>query len=363
MQQALKVYPADLLRENSQKNLILIGGRLTNKITQQFFISEESRLGLKFDKNVLYDKERFAALTPTFLEGKDKIIINTTSDYGLIIYTSNPFNKETKLLGLIGIKSAGTLGSAMALSDMNVVSIMLQCIGELEENKKALLEKTVEIIVKVEAVNGVPQNGKISVEKVRISNEAGQTEKVWESEEYQHKTKRKAYLIYVDAKEGNIPRIRINQTNLGFESEDRMQLIALLAQQAKADYEQLSGNDGWINGIEIGRRLWQQGLLINEEWVELAPAVLRQISSEIVKWAKIYNITSKRNGTLIEIDSSYVADNILIGFDMNIKRIVRDMVFNINKDVKEKQILPFHLIEGGTRRGYRLNTNPACIFL
>jgi len=360
LQRVPQVYPADFLRENSQKNLIVIGGKLTNPITQQFSRLAESRLGFEFDVGVLYDKKRFAVLTPTFLEGAEKIIINTTSDYGLIIYTNNPFNQDTKLLGLMGIKSAGTLGTAMALSDMDVVSTMTKCIEELGENNPTLLNKTVEIVVKVGAVNGILRE--ISVEKVRISTETGQTEKIWESEEYQHEAEKQTYLLYVNAPEGIIPRLHVNQTNLKFESEDRMQLIALLAQQAKADYEQSSGNDGWINAVEIGRRLWQQGLLINEEWVELDPAALRRISSEIVKWARTYNITSKRDGTLVKIDSSYVADNILLDFDMNTKRIVKDMVFNINKDVKDKQIIPFHLIEGGTRRGYRLNTNPAGIF-
>ncbi|MBI1927932.1 hypothetical protein HYR99_27285 [Candidatus Poribacteria bacterium] len=362
LQRVPPVYPADFLRENSQKNLILIGGRLTNPITQQFSLLAESRLGFEFEAGVLYDKERFAALTPTFSEGAEKMIVNTTGDYGLITYTGNPFNRETKLLGLTGIKSAGTFGAAVALSEIDVVSRMLQRMEELGANQKDLLEKTVEILVKVGAVNGVPQRGEIRVEKVRISNDAGETEKVWESEEYQLKAERPAYLLYVDAKEGGIPRIRINQTHLEFESEDRMELISLLARQAKADDEKPSGHEGWMSAMELGRRLWKEGLLIDEKWVELAPAALRRISGEIVKWARIHHITHKKDGTLVEIDSSYVADNILVDFDLNIKRVVRDLVFNINKDIKEKGILPFHFIEGGNRRGYRLNTNSACIF-
>jgi len=360
----LDVRTPELLGDDTRENLILIGGRKANPIERNFQRLEHSKLSFDLRDGVIYDKQKHIVLVPQYAAGQERTLANLAADYGLISYTDNPFGKSTKILHLAGIRGFGTLAAAIALVDPRPVrtieKILTRLIRRHASQPKNL---TVEILVRVSVSRGRARRDSLAIEKIKVSN--GRTSRAWESEAYGQLKPVSPHGLYIDVvrstSKAPIIRARIDNEEITFtKSSDRMKTIYLLAKQAKEDYLDRSGNQGWMSAVQLAESLWQ--IKLTSGGSELIGEVKKEVSEAIRRWAN----DLKRQGKLllpdnVTVDHQYINSEILI-FDSDIKKKVVDLIHMINHE-QSKNNTGFQLIESKPGLGYRINIHPALIFI
>ena len=358
----------ELLGDSISKNLILIGGQKVNSITKAFQSSKEAGLNFYLEDGVIYDEDKEALVTPEYSKGKKRSLDNLTVDYGLIIYTDNPFGQPAKVLHLAGIKGFGTLAAAIAVTDKMYIRMIQKLIKEYIKVGSAsqLQNKTVEVLVKVCASNGRLRRDSLCVEKIRVSDGRARCKcESWESEEYKKLKKVLPYRLYIDlnnADNGASSVIRVNDKEVKFSrSPDRLKLVYILAEQAKEDYLNESERQGWLNALELAQRLWQ--IKQRNSVIEMASELRREISNLIITWARHLQKRGKLTlGEDIDLDHEYINSEILV-LNFDIKKKIADLVYLINQDQRNKFGSEFQLIETQLGLGYRISIHPALIFI
>jgi hypothetical protein len=137
-------------------NLVLIGGPGTNtsvieierriKLDPWFGVSPSLRWGRERE-TVIYDREKTTEYCPERnKEGK------LTSDVGLILFTRNPFNRDTHLLLLAGAWGAGTAGAALAVVHEPAITTEL-----------VKLSDPVVAVIRIPVVNTIPQRPYLAI--------------------------------------------------------------------------------------------------------------------------------------------------------------------------------------------------------
>src|SRR5262249_20748312 len=143
---------------------------------------KHTNLSFELDDGVIYDKEKQVVLTPEYAIGQERTLSNVVADYGLIVFTDNPFGKSTKILQIAGIRGFGTLAAAIAVVDPAPSHQIDKLLGRLISDRYAAQNRTVEIMVKVFVTNGKIQRESIQIEKITVRN--GVASRTWESEAY-----------------------------------------------------------------------------------------------------------------------------------------------------------------------------------
>ncbi|HJX11009.1 MAG TPA: hypothetical protein VJ733_10975 [Candidatus Binatia bacterium] len=333
--------------DDTRENLILIGGRKANPIERNFQRLEHSKLSFDLRDGVIYDKQKHIVLVPQYAAGQERTLANLVADYGLISYTDNPFGKSTKILHLAGIRGFGTLAAAIALVDprpiRTIEKILTRLIRRHASQPKNL---TVEILVRVSVSRGRARRDSLAIEKIKVSHE--RTSRAWESEAYGQLKPVSPHGLYIDAvrstSKAPIIRARIDNEEITFtKSSDRMKTIYFLAKQAKEDYLDRSGNQGWMSAVQLAESLWQ--IKLTSGGSELIGEVKKEVSEAIRRWAN----DLKRQGKLllpdnVTVDHQYINSEILI-FDSDIKKKVVDLIHMINHEQKSNNNTGFQLIE------------------
>ena len=363
----LDVRTPELLGNDISKNLIILGGKKANRIAKEF---QSSKKNLTFDleDGVIYDKETSVAVTTRYLQGEKRTIDNVATDYGLIVYTNNPFGQSTKVLHVAGIRGCGTLAAAIAVSDGTYIHKIEKLIKRhlINRGLRSQLENTtIEILVEVSASNGKVMRDSLSIEKVKVSD--GRADWKWESEEYLRLKKVTPHKLCIDvidngSPESSVIKARINDREIRFaKSPGRLKVLHILAEQAKEDYLNQSANEGWVNALELGERLWQTKTMNGV--TQLAPEIKREISNAIIVWARHLERQGKlrldENGKL---DHDYINSEVLV-FDLQVKKKIVDLVYLINQDLRDKVGLGFQVIDSQPGFGYRINFHPALMFI
>jgi len=348
------------------ENLILIGGKKANPVAKDFQSLKQASLSFDLDDGVIYDKERHVVLTPEYIRDQSRTIANVVADYGLIVYTSNPFGKSTKVLQLAGIKGFGTLAAAVAIVKPGAVRTIEKIFTRLIRDRDAaqLKNLTAEILVRVSVSSGRARRDSLEIEKIKVTN--GRTTRTWESEAYRQLKPVSPHGLYIEVMRttSRTPtiRTRIDNEEIKFaKSADRLNTIYLLAKQARDDYLKQSENKGWVSALELAERLWQ--VKHNNGTIEIPGEMKREISEAITRWARHL----QRHGRLIlpgntKVDHDYVNSEILL-FDSDLKKKIVDLIHIINHEEKNRFGSEFQLIESKPGLGYRINLHPALIFI
>ena len=349
------------------ENLILIGGKKANPIAKDFQTVKQASLNFYLDDGVIYDREKQILVTPEYTHGQPRNLASVVADYGLVIYSDNPFGKATKILQLAGIKGFGTLAATIAVVGPTPVHQIERLLGRFMDNRgvSRLKKSTVEILVKVFVANGSVSRDSLQIEKIRVSNES--TAQTWESETYSQLKKVVPHRIYINVAETACKSLNITvgiderEPNYFSKSADRLKTIYFLAKQAKDDYLRQSENKGWLSALELAEKLWQ--FQHRNGVIDIPSELKRQISEIIKRWAGHL----QRKGELIfsnniKLDHEYINSEILV-FDLDIKKRIVDLVHKINHEEKNHFGLEFPLIESKPGRGYRINLHPSLIFI
>jgi hypothetical protein len=362
----LDIRTPELLGDAIRKNLILIAGKRANPISRDFQSLKDADLTFYLDEGVIYDKENQVVVTSTFSNPKKSTIDNVDFDYGLIVYTNNPFGRFTKILHLTGINGCGTLAAAITVSEERYTHDIERFINQkMKGAARNLGNKTVEILVKACASNGRIKRDSISLEKIKVSD--GNGSQKWESKDYNQMRKVIPHRIYVDVigrgqQETSMIKVRIDDQEIKFaRSPDRLKLIYILAKQAREDYANESKRDGWLSALELAERMWQ--IRRRDGVNEILTEIRREVSKDIVTWARnLQRLGKLRFEESIRFDQDYVNSEILVS-DFDVKKKIVDLVYLINQDEKNKFGSAFQLIESCPGLGYRINLHPALIFL
>jgi hypothetical protein len=356
----------ELLGDDICRNLILIGGKKANPIAKHFQELKHTSLSFELDDGVIYDKEKQVVLIPEYKNGQERTLSNAVADYGLIVFTDNPFGKSTKILQIAGIRGFGTLAAAISVVDPVPSHQIDKLLGRLISNRDAPQPKnrTVEILVKASVMNGKIQRESIEIEKLILRN--GVASCTWESETFKQLKAVVPHRLYINVmrnsfKVSNI-RARIDDQEIEFgKSTDRLNAIYFLAKRAKEDYLNQSENKGWLNAMELAERLWQ--IKHRSGSIEIPGEIRREICEIIMRWAS--HLQKKRKLILsedIKLNHEYINSEILV-FDLDIKKRIVDLVHMINHEEKRKYGPGFQLIESKPGLGYRINLHPSLIFL
>jgi hypothetical protein len=363
---SLEVRTPELLGDEIGADLILIGGKKVNTVARDFQSLKHATLSFDLDDGVTYDKDKQVLLTPEYVTGKQRTTANVKIDYGLIVYTDNPFGKSTKILQLAGIKGFGTLAAAFALVDPDFAHAIDRILARLTSNRDGTQVKnqTVEIVVKVSVNDGRARRESVSIEKVRVSR--GTASRTWESETYRQLSGVVPHKLYITTTKPhlNVQTVsaRIDDQELKYnKSGDRMNAIYGLAKRARNDYLNSSQNGGWVSALELAERLWQ--IRMRNGAIEISEGIKTEMARAIERWARHL----AKSGKLIlsddvKLDHDYINSEILVP-DLDIKKKIVDLVHKINQDEKYKRDNGFQLIESRPGLGYRINFHPALIFI
>jgi hypothetical protein len=360
------VITPELLGGDIGGNLILIGGKKTNTITKDFATHHQANMGFDLDDGVIYDKEKQAVLTPEFVTVKKRTTANVNTDYGLIIYTDNPFGNSTKILHLAGIKGFGTLAAAFAIVDSDPSHEIDKVLARVTSKRHGTQVKneTVEILVKAAINNGRARRESVSIEKVRVSR--GTVDGIWESETYSRLSAVVPHKLYITITNQhlNVQTVsaRIDDQEIKYDkSVHRMNAIYWLAKKAREDYLNGSQNEGWVSASELAERLWQ--IRMKKGAIEVSDGIKAEMAKAIERWARYL----AKSGKLIlsddiKLDHDYINSEILSP-ELDIKKKIVDLVHKINQDEKSKRASRCQLIESKPGLGYRINFHPALIFI
>ncbi len=362
----LDIRTPELLGDDIRKNLILIAGNRANPISRDFQSVKDSDLSFYLDEGVIYDKEKQAIATPKFSDTQKRTIDYVMNDYGLILYTNNPFGRSTKVLHLAGIKGSGTLAAAIAVSQEKYIHEIERLISQKVKGATGDLgNKTVEILVKACASNGRIKRNGISLEKIKVSD--GNGSRKWESEDYNQMRKVIPHRLYLHVigggqKETEMIKVRVDDQEIKFaKSPDRVKIIHILAKQAREDYVNESEKEGWLSGLQLAERIWP--IKRRDGVTQIPSEIRREISKDIITWAtNLQKFGKLRFEEGIRLDQDYVNSEILV-LDFDLKKKIVDLVHLINQDEKIKFGPGFQLIQSHPGLGYRINIHPALIFL
>jgi hypothetical protein len=354
----------ELLGDDICGNLILIGGKKSNPIAKEFQVLKHTDVTFELDDGVIYDKQKQVVLTPEYANGQERTLSHVVADYGLIVFTDNPFGKSTKILQIAGIRGFGTLAAAIAAVDPVPCHQIDKLLGRLisDRDTTELKNRTVEILIKISVTNGKIKRESIHIEKITVRGAS----RTWESEAYkQSKTvvPHRLHITTTKTPSKNLKiRARIDEQEIEFrKSTDRLNAIYFLAEQARENYLNESENKGWLNAMELAEKLWQ--IKHRSGAIEIPGEIKREISEVIKRWASHL----ERKGKLIlsddiKLDHEYINSEILV-FDLDIKKRIVDLVHIINHEEKKKYGPGFQLIESKPGLGYRINFHPALIFI
>lgn len=353
------------LGSDIKKNLILLSGPIANSITKELYASKAMELGLRLDDGLVYDKDEYIVLTPEYLPGETRSIKDLTVDYGLIVYTNNPFGTHTKVLHLAGIRGCGTIAAALAVTDDTFLHRIEECYAEFPKTVGSCKpqQQTVEILVKVRARCGKVDPATLSLEILTVNS--GRNSWSWNSKTYQELQPVPPHRLSITLngrgeQDSSVEAIMINDQKLNCaRSPDRRRLLYVLAKHSKRNYLAQSETNGWLMAGALAKKLWN----INDETgaSELSPDLRRVVSESIITWAR--HLSKKGRLKLdkkICLDHHYVSREILV-FDHDLKKRITDLVYMINHDAKVSFGTDFQLIESQHGRGYRLNIHPALI--
>jgi hypothetical protein len=355
----------ELLGDDVCRNLILIGGKKANPIANQFQALTHTKLSFDLDDGVIYDKEKQVVLTPEYANGREKTLSNVVADYGLIVFTDNPFGKSTKILQIAGIRGFGTLAAAIAAVDPAPSHQIDKLLGRLisDRDTTVLKNRTVEILVKISVTNGKIKRESIHIEKITVRGAS----RTWESEAYKQSKTVVPHHLYITATKTPSKTLkikaRIDDQEIEFgKSTDRLNAIYFLAKQAREDYLNESESKGWLSAMDLAERLWQIKHRSGGA-IEIPGEIKREICEIIKRWASHL----ERKGKLIlsddiKLDHDYINSEILV-FDLDIKKRIVDLVHMINHEEKKKYGPGFQLIECKPGLGYHINLHPALIFM
>jgi len=356
----------ELLGDDICKNLVLVGGQKANPVAKKYRELKYASLNFDLADGVIYDKIKQVVLTPEYLVGQTRTNANLTADYGLIVYSDNPFGNTTLVLHIAGIKGFGTFAAAVGLIDHGLIGQTEQLFRSFKGDwgSKDAKGRVLEILVKVAVVNGRARRDSIQIEKIVLGD--GGTRQKWESEAYRQLKSVNPHPLYLDVTNATIKTIHIRarigdrEITVG-QSADRRNVIYHLAKQAKDDYLRQSGNNGWVNAVTLADRLWQ--IKQRNGAIEIPDEMKRQISENIKRWATHL----ERRGDLrlsekIKLDSDYINSEIL-AFDVDIRKKIVDLVHMINHEEQNGSGPRLQLIESKPRLGYRINIHPALIFI
>jgi hypothetical protein len=358
--------PADLVGGDASANLVLIGGKKCNRLSDEFQKAKHSSLTLDLDDGVIYDRVRHVVVTPEYCSAnwQMRTTDNLLADYGLIVYSDNPFGKSTKLVQLAGIKGFGTRAAAIAVLDSRIVRSIEGILTQLlrRTGAPAMETSTVEILLKVAVSEATLQRHSIQIQKLVVSG--GNSRLMWESETYrQLKPVIPSRLrLHITKTLSSTPVVQtwVNNEELRFpKSADRHNVIYLLAKQAREDYQNRSDNNGWLDWMTLSKRLWQ--LQDRNGIVEIPGDIKRLVVDSIKRWAAS---AQKRKELILSgdftMDSSYINSEIL-AFDSNIQKRLVDLIHIVNHEEKHRTGSNFQFIESRPGRGYRINIHPALI--
>jgi hypothetical protein len=318
------------------------------------------------DDGVIFDRDKELILTPEYASGQARTTGNLLADYGLIVYTDNPFGKLTKVLQLAGIKGFGTLAAAIAAVDELPMQTIAGKVGQLLRKTDAseLKSLTFEVLVRVAVSNGRADRDSLQIHKIKVSN--GSTGQVWESETYRQLNAVSPHRLHIDVTRSPsktlTARTKIDDEELSFpKSGDRQMVIYFLAKQTLEDYLNQSANKGWVSPIALAQRLWQ--IKHENGIVEIPDQIKRQITENIKRWAAY----AQRQGELtlsanIKLDSHYINSEILV-FDSDIKKKIVDLIHVVNHEWKNSVGSDFQLIESKPGLGYHISVHPALVFI
>ena len=349
------------------ENLILIGGNKCNPIAKEFQAVKQASLNFYLDDGVIYDREKQIVVTPEYVRGQPRNLASVVADYGLVIYSDNPFGKATKILQLAGIKGFGTLAATIAVVCPGPVHQIKRLLERFmsDSGVSRLKKHTVEILVKICVENGSVRRDTLQIEKIRVSNES--TAQTWESETYSQLKNVVPHRIYVNVTDAASKSLNITvgiderEANYFSKSADRLKAIYFLAKQARDDYLTQSENKGWLSALELAEKLWQ--FRHRNGVIDIPSEIKRQMSEIIKRWAGHL----QRNGELIlsnniKLDHEYINSEVLV-FDLDIKKRIVDLVHQINHEEKNHFGPEFRLIESKPSLGYRINLHPSLIFI
>ena len=361
-QDSLDVRSAEYLGNDISRNLILIGGKKANPMAKRLQLSQGMGLTFELEDGVIFDRDKAAIVTAQYL-GAERTIGSVTVDYGVIVYTRNPFGRFTKILSVAGIRGCGTLAAAIAVSDEECTRQIQEILrqrpgGNTDEND------TLEVLVRVSVSSGRVQRNSLTIEKIRVRN--GESLWAWESEAYSRLGRVPPHKLCVSVVERGAtdsPTIRIlidNQEVRFIRSPDRLKLLLALAERAREDYRAESPNEGWVSALELAESIWQ--FKAANGVVEIPPEVRREVSNVIITWARhLEKQGSLRLEAVRKIDHDYINSEVLV-FDVQVKKRIADLVYLINQDERCK-VEGSPLIESQPGMGYRLNFHPALITL
>jgi hypothetical protein len=185
----LHLQSSETLVDGLCTNLILVAGKKANRLADDIQSAINGSINFYLDDGVIYDKDKQGAIMPKFLKGAARSIENITADYGLIRFIKNPFEPSRRVLQIGGIKGHGTLAAAMALTkDRHVQKIQQLLKKQVPDEEIAnLVDKTLEILVKICVANGRIRRDSLTIEKIIVNDHASVWK--WESEEYRRTEK------------------------------------------------------------------------------------------------------------------------------------------------------------------------------
>jgi hypothetical protein len=356
----------ELLGNDISKNLVLLGGPKANPVAKRYRELKQSSLNFELHDGVIYDRHKQVVLTPEYLSHEAKTNAHLVADYGVIVYSDNPFGNATEVLHVAGIKGFGTFAAAVTLIDRSLIRQAKNSLKSFKTGCDAEGTKRgpVEILVKVAVTDRKARRDSISIEKLCLSG--GGADQKWESEAYGLLKPERPQSLYITI--GSSPHRTVNikmrigdrEISVG-QSPDRRSILYHLAKQAKDDYVNQRDNNGWLNAVAIADRLWQ--IKHKNGAIEIPDEMKRQISENIKRWATHL----QRRGDLvvsdkIKLDCGYINSEILV-FDLDVRKKIVDLVHMINQEQKNGSGPGHQLIESKPRLGYRINVHPALIFI
>lgn len=138
-QEGIKLIEANYIHGSLSKNIVLIGGPITNSITQR--VMDDASIPFSFENHHLINKKKHKEYKPR-LDESGKVI----EDYAFILKLKNLFDERYGLIILAGCYGYGTYAAAKAVTDFQI----LRKINNNNFGQEG-------IIIKTNIVNDVPQ--------------------------------------------------------------------------------------------------------------------------------------------------------------------------------------------------------------
>ena len=116
---------AQLPRELLSTNLIVLGGPISNELTQRVFSMVDLQCQFDIERQLIKVSQSGDEYMPVISEDNRQVLI----DYGIIIKLSNPFNTENKMMILAGCHGFGTYSAILAATSPRLANEILNKVG------------------------------------------------------------------------------------------------------------------------------------------------------------------------------------------------------------------------------------------